>query len=185
MANKAYYNDLSRTVRIMDTAPNLDGYEVLIEDIGHEEGEDPMPGAEESTVSHVVWHHVRDALYHKGVLDMQSVRVFYGTDDLIPPKNLNPSILTGNALLGSTFSYTDSIWEGADSVVEELVIADTANAADGDWEVFGEPLTGNTVSVSDEAAIGKFVRVRSTATNGDKTAVAYSESLGPIVDPEA
>lgn len=178
------YNPTTRIALIQEDGADVPEGSVNIGEFEYEPGD-----------INVFFHHVRDALYHRKTdgtpgfwpqneTDMQRITI-QGPEEEEPepepgeaPTNDEEPTIAGDAEIGATLTVTPGEWSGD----PEPTLTYQWQTGDGEnfTDLAGATGTTYEVQASDE---GNHIRVRERATNTEGTEDAFSNSIGPIIEP--
>lgn len=183
------YNAGTKVATVQPFNDALPGGSVNIGDFYHDEELDRLGEGD----THVVFHHVRDALYKRSaanpaqvamfpenITDMASVSIVI--DNLANPLSLNtlaPDV-SGTAQVGQILTTTNGTWSGSPlSYTRQWKRADAANGT-GNVTNIGAGATTYTAVIGD---LGKYIfcEVIATNANGPAASAARSDVVGPVI----
>lgn len=141
---------------------------------------------------HVVWHHVRDALYHTSsktglpvpaslqfpdnITDMAGVTLVSDTTISVRPANTVAPSLTGSPVVGTPFVGSVGTWTPAPAT--KLPQWQHATSAAGPWTDLADATTTSYTPTAGSA--GRFLRLKVTGTHDELNTVAYSPASAAV-----
>lgn len=178
------FNNTSKTVTIQPLNDALPVGSINIGTFQHDD-EDDLLG---SDVSHVLYHHVRDALYKRSrenpavagfwpdnITDMAGITITVDTTANPVPINSVAPAVTGTLQVGDVLTTTNGTWSASPTFARQWKwSADN----DGPWtNISGATDTTYTLVEGD---LTRFIKCDVTATNANGSNVQASNVVGPV-----
>ena len=176
------YHPTNKVATVQANNDALPAGAVKIGTFVHDDESDPLG----PDLNHVVFHHVRDALYKRSatnpaqagfwpnnITDMASITIAVDTVATLVPVNTVAPAITGLLVTGSVLTTTNGTWSGSPTYTRQWKRADTA---DGVGTNIGADATTYTLVAGD---VGKYIYCDITATNANGSTVQKSNVIGP------
>lgn len=180
------YNATTRTATVQALNDALPVGSVNVDTFKHAEENDPL----DSDLNHVLFHHVRDALYKRSranpanagfwpnnITDMDRVVIVNDTTANPIPVNTVAPAITGDLNVDSILTTTNGTWSNSPTFTRQWKwSADN----DGPWtNIGGATNTTYTLLVGDNT---RFLKCTITATNANGVVTLDSNVVGPVVN---
>lgn len=178
------YNATTRTATVQVLNDALPVGSINIGTFEHDEASDPLG----ETLNHVLFHHVRDALYKRSavnpanpamfpynITDMDRVTIVNDTTANLVPVNTVAPAITGTLEVGSVLTTTNGTWSNSPTYTRQWKIS-----LDNDGPWLDIAAATNTTYIPLIGDLTKFIRCDITATNVNGVTVQVSNVVGPI-----
>lgn len=182
------YNPTTRAATIQPENDALPEDSILVGTFDHDEETDPL----DSSVNHVMFHHVRDIFYKRSaanpaeeamfpnnITDIHNITINWDAVANPLPINTEAPEISGTEEVGETLTANDGTWTNASTYAHQWQRADNE---EGPWEDIAGATSTSYTLVSDDLDHYIRVVVTATGTNGDSTAT--SSPVGPIAAGE-
>ena len=180
------YNGTTKTATVQALNDALPEDSINIGQFEHVGEDDPLG----PDLNHVLFHHVRDALYKrsaadpsntamfpKNITDLQNITIVNDTTANPVPVNSVAPAITGTLEVGDVLTTTNGTWTDSPTYARQWK---SSPDGDGPWtNIAGATGTTYTLLIGD---VGKSIRCDVTATNTNGSSTAVSNVVGPVVE---